>query len=324
MVVGDDDQSIYGWRGADIRNILDFEKRFSAGAKVVRLEENYRSTPQILDLANVAISPNTERRGKTLRSTRPPGERATVVGASTIATRRTTSSRRLRSAVARPADESPGQSLGGGSTLRDFAVLYRTNAQSRSLEESLRRSGFAYRLVGAVRFYDRREIRDLMGYLKLIANPNDDEAFRRAIAAPKRGIGDTSIDTLAAAAHAERMPLLAASVRPRSRVVASTRGSHDARRIRGAHGPMRERRGAARRRSVARPDRRHSVRRAPQRRAGRAGPPGQRARARRRARRKSSLTTAGKSVSRRSTISCSARLSSRASTHWIRTPMPSR
>ena len=213
MVVGDDDQSIYGWRGADIRNILDFEKDFP-NAKIVRLEENYRSTPQILELANVAISPNTERRGKTLRSTRPGGERATVVGAlddrdeadfivEEIAARRGT-----------PGGKPPGHPLGAGLTLRDFAVLYRTNAQSRALEESLRRRGFAYRLVGAVRFYDRREIRDLMAYLKLIANPNDDEAFRRAVTAPKRGIGETSVDTLAGAARAEGLPLLAASVRP--------------------------------------------------------------------------------------------------------------
>ena len=213
MVVGDDDQSIYGWRGADIRNILDFEKDFP-NAKIVRLEENYRSTPQILELANVAISPNTERRGKTLRSTRPGGERGTVVGAlddrdeadfivEEIAARRGT-----------PGGRASGQKVGAGLTLRDFAVLYRTNAQSRALEESLRRRGFAYRLVGAVRFYDRREIRDLMGYLKLIANPNDDEAFRRAITAPKRGIGETSVDTLAGAAQAEGLPLLAASVRP--------------------------------------------------------------------------------------------------------------
>ena len=213
MVVGDDDQSIYGWRGADIRNILDFEKDFP-NAKIVRLEENYRSTPQILELANVAISPNTERRGKTLRSTRPGGERGTVVGAlddrdeadfivEEIAARRGT-----------PGGRAFGQKIGAGLTLRDFAVLYRTNAQSRALEESLRRRGFAYRLVGAVRFYDRREIRDLMGYLKLIANPNDDEAFRRAITAPKRGIGETSVDTLAGAAQAEGLPLLAASVRP--------------------------------------------------------------------------------------------------------------
>ena len=213
MVVGDDDQSIYGWRGADIRNILDFERDFPQ-ATIVRLEENYRSTPQILELANVAISPNTERRGKTLRSTRPGGERATVVGAYDDRDEADYIVEEIALRRGSPAGRTSGQSLGAGLTLRDFAILYRTNAQSRSLEESLRRKGFAYRLVGAVRFYDRREIRDLMSYLKLIANPNDDEAFRRAIAVPKRGIGDTSIDTLAGAARAERIPLLAASVRP--------------------------------------------------------------------------------------------------------------
>src|SRR5688572_19806428 len=212
-VVGDDDQSIYGWRGADIRNILDFEKDFPA-ARVVRLEENYRSTPQILELANVAISANTSRRGKTLRATRPGGERATVVGAYDDRDEADFIVEEIAARRGSPGGRAPGQSIGRGLMLRDFAVLYRTNAQSRALEESLRRRGFAYRLVGAVRFYDRREIRDLMSYLKLIANPNDDEAFRRAVAAPKRGIGDTSIDALAEAARAERVPLLAAAARP--------------------------------------------------------------------------------------------------------------
>jgi DNA helicase-2/ATP-dependent DNA helicase PcrA len=202
-VVGDDDQSIYGWRGADIRNILDFEKDFPA-ARVVRLEENYRSTPQILELANVAISANTSRRGKTLRATLPAGERVTSVGAlddrdeadwivEEIAARRATA---------------------GGMQLRDFAILYRTNAQSRALEESMRRRGFPYRLVGSVRFYDRREIRDLMSYLKLVANPADDEAFRRAIAVPKRGLGETTIEQLSVAARSAGIPMLAAAVRP--------------------------------------------------------------------------------------------------------------
>jgi DNA helicase-2/ATP-dependent DNA helicase PcrA len=212
-VVGDDDQSIYGWRGADIRNILDFEKDFP-NAKIVRLEENYRSTPQILEFANVAISANTERRGKTLRSTRPGGERVTVVGALDDRDEADYIVEEISARRGAPGGKAPGQSLGAGLTLRDIAVLYRTNAQSRALEEAMRRRGFAYRLVGAVRFYDRREIRDLMAYLKLIANPSDDEAFRRAIAVPKRGIGDTSIDTLAAAARAEGLPLLAASTRP--------------------------------------------------------------------------------------------------------------
>jgi len=213
MVVGDDDQSIYGWRGADIRNILDFEKDFPAAA-VVRLEENYRSTPQILEFANVAISPNTERRGKTLRSTRPGGERVTVVGSLDDRDEADYIVEEISARRGSPGGRDASRSLGAGMTLRDFAILYRTNAQSRALEEALRRRGFAYRLVGAVRFYDRREIRDLMAYLKLVANPNDDEAFRRAIAVPKRGIGDTSIDSLAAAARTERVPLLAAAVRP--------------------------------------------------------------------------------------------------------------
>ena len=213
MVVGDDDQSIYGWRGADIRNILDFEKDFPAAA-VVRLEENYRSTPQILEFANVAISPNTERRGKTLRSTRPGGERVTVVGSLDDRDEADYIVEEISARRGSPGGRDASRSLGAGMTLRDFAILYRTNAQSRALEEALRRRGFAYRLVGAVRFYDRREIRDLMAYLKLVANPSDDEAFRRAIAVPKRGIGDTSIDSLAAAARTERVPLLAAAVRP--------------------------------------------------------------------------------------------------------------
>jgi len=151
---------------------------------------------------------------KTLRSTRPAGERATVVGAYDDRDEADYIVEEIALRRGSPGGRAAGQSLGAGLTLRDFAILYRTNSQSRALEESLRRKGFAYRLVGAVRFYDRREIRDLMAYLKLIANPNDDEAFRRAVAIPKRGIGDTSIDTLAAAAHAERLPLLAASVRP--------------------------------------------------------------------------------------------------------------
>ncbi|AHG90714.1 UvrD-like DNA helicase [Gemmatirosa kalamazoonensis] len=202
MVVGDEDQSVYGWRGADIRNILDFTKTWP-DAKVVRLEENYRSTPNVLELANVVIVENKERLGKTLRATRAPGERVSLVGAlddrdeadyviEEISTRRATEHR----------------------LLRDFAILYRTNAQSRSLEEALRKRGFPYRLVGAVRFYDRREIRDLMAYLKLVANPADNEAFRRVVNVPKRGIGDTSVDMLAGIAERERVPLLEAARRP--------------------------------------------------------------------------------------------------------------
>ena len=202
-VVGDDDQSIYGWRGADVRNILDFEKDFPRAA-IVRLEQNYRSTPNILELANAVISANVARRGKTLRATRPSGERAAVIA---CLDERDEADCVAEEIVAR-------RSVQRSLELRDFAVLYRTNAQSRALEEAMRRRGLAYRLVGAVRFYDRREIRDLMSYLKLIANPADDEAFVRAVAVPRRGLGDTTLETLGEIARAARMSRLAAAGRP--------------------------------------------------------------------------------------------------------------
>jgi DNA helicase-2/ATP-dependent DNA helicase PcrA len=195
VVVGDDDQSIYGWRGADIRNILDFEKEFTS-AKLVRLEENYRSTPDILHVANAAITQNVGRKGKTLRATRASGEPVTLVAA---LDERDEADWVLEEIKSRRNQENRG--------LNEFAVLYRTNAQSRALEDTLRREAIPYRLVGSVRFYDRREIRDLMSYLKLIANPSDEEAFRRAIAVPKRGIGDATVDLLAASARESGFPL---------------------------------------------------------------------------------------------------------------------
>jgi DNA helicase-2/ATP-dependent DNA helicase PcrA len=195
VVVGDDDQSIYGWRGADIRNILDFEKQFTA-AKLVRLEENYRSTPDILHVANAAITQNVSRKGKTLRATREAGEPVTLLAALDE-----------RDEAEFILEEIKARQNRDNRRLNEFAVLYRTNAQSRALEDALRREAVPYRLVGSVRFYDRREIRDLMAYLKLIANPSDEEAFRRAIAVPKRGIGDTTVDALAARARAARVPL---------------------------------------------------------------------------------------------------------------------
>jgi DNA helicase II / ATP-dependent DNA helicase PcrA len=195
VVVGDDDQSIYGWRGADIRNILDFEKEF-ASAKLVRLEENYRSTPDILHVANAAITQNVGRKGKTLRATRESGEPVTLVAA---LDERDEAEWVLEEIKSRRNREDRG--------LNEFAVLYRTNAQSRALEDTLRREAVPYRLVGSVRFYDRREIRDLMAYLKLVANPSDEEAFRRSIAVPKRGIGDTTIDALSGRAREAGVPL---------------------------------------------------------------------------------------------------------------------
>ena len=200
-VVGDDDQSIYGWRGADIRNILDFSKDFP-DAVVVRLEENYRSVPPILELANVVIRENTSRMGKTLRPTRSGGEKVTVVRA---LDERDEADWVLQDVLSRRAQRAVN--------LNDVAVLYRTNAQSRALEETCRRHAIPYRLVGSVRFYDRREIRDLMAYLRLIANPSDDEAFRRAIAAPRRGVGDTTVEWLAERARQEQISLYAAASR---------------------------------------------------------------------------------------------------------------
>jgi DNA helicase-2/ATP-dependent DNA helicase PcrA len=200
FVVGDDDQSIYGWRGADIRNILDFEKDFPA-AGTVRLEENYRSTQRILHAANRVIAENVRRKGKTLRTANAEGERLTLVEVGDEADEAEWVAEEIRARLAADPEASP----------RDFVVLYRTNAQSRSLEESLRREGLPYRIVGGQRFYERREVKDVLAYLRLIANPADDEAFLRIVNVPKRGIGDASIARLAEHARARGLPLLAAA-----------------------------------------------------------------------------------------------------------------
>ncbi|MDA1081420.1 MAG: UvrD-helicase domain-containing protein [Gemmatimonadetes bacterium] len=201
--VGDDDQAIYGWRGADVRNILDFEQDFPA-ARVVRLEENYRSVPQVLELANVVIRENRDRRGKTLRATRPDGARVVLVGA--------VDDRDEAEAILEEVQSRRGK---GEIALGDVAILYRTNAQSRTLEEAMRRHGIPYRLVGAVRFYDRREVRDLLAWLRLIANPNDVEAFTRAVAAPRRGVGEATVELLVSAARDAGIPILEATVNDR-------------------------------------------------------------------------------------------------------------
>ncbi len=184
FVVGDDDQSIYGWRGADLRNILEFQRDFP-GAKLVRLEENYRSTRPILEAANSIIAANTGRLGKTLRTIRGEGEPLTLVRA---ADERDEAEWLVRefSQRARRSEHS----------FEEMAVLVRTNAQTRAFEEELRRNGIPYRVVGAVSFYERREVKDVLAYLRLVVNRDDDEAFRRAIAVPRRGIGETSLVAL--------------------------------------------------------------------------------------------------------------------------------
>ncbi|HWQ58103.1 MAG TPA: UvrD-helicase domain-containing protein [Clostridia bacterium] len=198
-VVGDDDQSIYGWRGADVRNILSFEKDFK-GAKVVRLEQNYRSTKYILDAANAVICNNESRKRKTLWTDKPGGE--------LIVRHEAANEREEAAYICKKILE--GVRDGGG--YGDYAILYRMNAQSRVLESTLVNSGIPHKVYGGFRFYERREIVDIMGYLKLIANPRDDVAFARVVNIPRRGIGDKAIEELRAVASASGESLLLAAL----------------------------------------------------------------------------------------------------------------
>jgi DNA helicase-2/ATP-dependent DNA helicase PcrA len=181
MVVGDDDQSIYGWRGADLRNILEFESDFG-GCRTVRLEKNYRSTGHILAAANAVIRHNEERKEKSLFTERGSGEPVTVA-------RAPDETAEANWIVDRIEERSRGD---GGTPFRDIALLYRTNAQSRALEDAVRRRGIPYQIVGGVRFYERREIRDVLAYLRLFANPRDRASFERAVNWPRRGIGEVT------------------------------------------------------------------------------------------------------------------------------------
>jgi len=202
MVVGDDDQSIYRWRGADIRNILDFETAFPA-ARVVRLERNYRSSGTILDAANRVIAENVNRRGKTLRTERSGGEPVTLMEAFD-------ENDEARWIVA---DIEARMRETTAPTYRSHAVLYRTNAQARALEDAFRREGVPYQVVGSVRFYERREIQDVLGYLRLISNPRDEVAFARVVNYPRRGVGLTSQEHLARWADAQGLTRLEAAER---------------------------------------------------------------------------------------------------------------
>ncbi|HEU5303266.1 MAG TPA: UvrD-helicase domain-containing protein [Gemmatimonadales bacterium] len=194
--VGDDDQSIYGWRGADVRNMQDFLKDFP-GTRLVRLEENYRSTQVVLDAANGVIAENSGRIGKTLTTRRRGGETVTLVAAA--------DERDEAEWVVRELEK---RGAAADWQYREMAVLYRTNSQSRALEEAFRRAGVPYRIVGAISFYERREVKDLLAYLRLVANPSDDEAFLRAVAVPRRGLGESSLATLGQAATRWGKPLL--------------------------------------------------------------------------------------------------------------------
>ncbi len=196
-VVGDDDQSIYGWRGADMRNILNFEEDFPE-CVTIKLEQNYRSTGNILDAANQVIAHNAGRKEKSLWTEAEQGERIALYHAMDERDEAAFISAMSRKLMA--AGEAPG----------NIAVLYRTNAQSRVLEEAFVRGGTPYRVYGGQRFYERKEVKDLIAYMRALVNPDDDVSTRRIINEPKRGIGDTTIDKLAEYARESDMPLLSA------------------------------------------------------------------------------------------------------------------
>jgi DNA helicase II / ATP-dependent DNA helicase PcrA len=182
-VVGDDDQSVYSWRGADIRNILDFERDYPE-AKVVKLEQNYRSTQTILDAANAVVANNASRKAKELWTAGGEGERIRVFAASD----EYAEARFVVSEIEKLTDR--------GASPREIAAFYRTNAQSRALEDVLVREGVPYQIVGGVRFYERAEIKDAMAYLAVISNPADSVGLERIINVPKRGLGNTSVAKL--------------------------------------------------------------------------------------------------------------------------------
>jgi DNA helicase-2/ATP-dependent DNA helicase PcrA len=200
-VVGDPDQSIYKWRGADIHNILDFEKDFP-GTRVVRLEENYRSTQRILAIAAAVIDNNLQRKEKTLWTKNAEGEPAAVY--------RGWDEHEEANFVAQGILKSRAE----GVPWDGVAVFYRTNAQSRVLEDALRRARIPYVIVGGVRFYERKEIKDTLAWLRLCINPNDDVAFRRAVQAPTRGVGVTTLARLDEMALDLTKPLLALAATP--------------------------------------------------------------------------------------------------------------
>lgn len=197
-VVGDDDQSIYGWRGADVRNILDFEKDYP-DATVIKLEQNYRSTANILDAANQVIAHNAGRMEKVLWTESEAGELIHLFNAGDE-----------REEAAWICDRIQQLKLSSRAEYGDTAVLYRSNSQSRVIEEMLVRAGIPYRVYGGLRFYDRKEVKDIVAYLRCIVNPSDDVSLRRIINNPKRSIGDSTVAELVQHAASKEMPLYSA------------------------------------------------------------------------------------------------------------------
>ena len=211
-VVGDDDQSIYGWRGADVRNILDFEKDYP-DAKVIRLEQNYRSTGIILDAANQVIAHNADRKDKRLWTEAEDGDK-------------------IRSYTAVDEQDEALWVAGriqelrrGGTDIGSVAILYRNNAQSRVVEEMLMRAGIPYRIFGGQKFYERKEVKDILAYLRVIVNPSDDLSLRRIINIPKRALGETTVQALEAHAAEKGIPLYSTLEDPPEGLNKRARGS---------------------------------------------------------------------------------------------------
>ncbi|PNY18993.1 DNA helicase PcrA [Streptococcus parauberis] len=198
-VVGDADQSIYGWRGADMQNILDFEKDYPS-AKVVLLEENYRSTKTILQAANDVIKNNQNRRDKKLWTQNADGEQIVYYRANDE-----------HDEAVFIASTISNMCQGNEKNFKDFAVLYRTNAQSRTIEEAFLKSNIPYTMVGGTKFYSRKEIRDVISYLNIIANPSDNISFERIVNEPKRGVGPGTMEKLRLFAFQNEMSLMDAS-----------------------------------------------------------------------------------------------------------------
>ena len=211
-VVGDDDQSIYGWRGADIRNILDFEKDFP-DATVIKLEQNYRSTANILDAANQIIAHNEGRKEKELWTEDGEGEKITLYAAADERDEAAWICQRIR------------QLQRGGTPYGSIAILYRMHALSRVLEETLMRAGIPYHVYGGTRFYDRREVRDVLAYLRVIQNPADDISLSRIINVPKRAIGDSTVEQLTQYARQNDISLYAAVAAPPDTLASRARKS---------------------------------------------------------------------------------------------------
>ncbi|WP_282177187.1 DNA helicase II [Vibrio nereis] len=200
MIVGDDDQSIYGWRGAKIENIEKFTQEFPS-VNTVRLEQNYRSTKTILEASNTLIANNTERMGKELWTEGAEGEPISVYSAYNELDEARFTVNKIKE----------WQDKGGA--LNDAAMLYRNNAQSRVLEEALIQAGLPYRIYGGMRFFERQEIRDALGYLRLMSNRNDDAAFERIVNTPTRGLGDKTLETIRFAARDQGSTMWQASLR---------------------------------------------------------------------------------------------------------------